>query len=201
MLPVLARFNGQPQVDAGGNIVYAFPDLQQTAGPTVRCPDWLAAGPRVGAGAAAPAVSWQRFHGLQQMVGGTVRCASWLDARNRLEVHAAPPAAPHRPCPPAPHPRAQGWLGRGQQQRGGLPSAPALEQRWQLTAASAGQKLGVIALGAFNLVGVSCDWFVSSVCSRDLGRFIGWPGVVGSAGEGAGPGAGRERAPRPACHS
>lgn len=32
MLPVLARFNGSPRVDASGNIVYEFPELQQTAG-------------------------------------------------------------------------------------------------------------------------------------------------------------------------
>jgi hypothetical protein len=31
MLPVLGRFNGSPQVDSQGNIVYTFPDLQQTA--------------------------------------------------------------------------------------------------------------------------------------------------------------------------
>ncbi|KAL4438713.1 hypothetical protein ABPG77_006317 [Micractinium sp. CCAP 211/92] len=31
MLPVLARFNGSPQVDAAGNIVYTFPELQTTA--------------------------------------------------------------------------------------------------------------------------------------------------------------------------
>ena len=34
------------------------------------------------------------------------------------------------------------------------PASAALEQRWQLTAASAGQKLGAVALGALNLVGV-----------------------------------------------
>jgi hypothetical protein len=32
MLPVLARFNGSPQVDERGDIVYSFPDLQTTAG-------------------------------------------------------------------------------------------------------------------------------------------------------------------------
>lgn len=31
MLPVLARFNGRPEVDGRGNIVYSFPELQQTA--------------------------------------------------------------------------------------------------------------------------------------------------------------------------
>lgn len=31
MLPVLARFNGSPEVDDAGQIVYVFPDLQQTA--------------------------------------------------------------------------------------------------------------------------------------------------------------------------
>lgn len=31
MLPVLARFNGSPEVDDAGNIRYTFPDLQQTA--------------------------------------------------------------------------------------------------------------------------------------------------------------------------
>jgi hypothetical protein len=31
MVPVLARFNGTPGVDAQGNIVYTFPDLQTTA--------------------------------------------------------------------------------------------------------------------------------------------------------------------------
>ncbi|EFN52698.1 hypothetical protein CHLNCDRAFT_138698 [Chlorella variabilis] len=73
MLPVLARFNGSPRVDASGNIVYEFPELQQTAG----------------AGA-----------------------------------------------PPPPKQRS------------------AREARWQLTAASAGQKLGAVALGAVNLIGV-----------------------------------------------
>jgi hypothetical protein len=32
MLPVLARFNGSPQVDERGDIVYSFPELQTTAG-------------------------------------------------------------------------------------------------------------------------------------------------------------------------
>lgn len=39
-------------------------------------------------------------------------------------------------------------------QRAAPPKAAAYEQRWQLTAASAGQKLGAVALGALNLVGV-----------------------------------------------
>ncbi|KAL4440143.1 hypothetical protein ABPG75_003144 [Micractinium tetrahymenae] len=73
MLPVLARFNGSPQVDAAGNIVYAFPELQATATATQR---------------------------------------------------AAPP------------------------------KTAAYEQRWQLTAASAGQKVAAVALGALNLAGV-----------------------------------------------
>jgi hypothetical protein len=73
MLPVLARFNGRPEVDDAGQILYVFPDLQQTA------------------------------------------------------------TAARRPSPPAP---------------------AAMEQRWQLTAASSGQQLGAIALGALNLVGV-----------------------------------------------
>lgn len=34
------------------------------------------------------------------------------------------------------------------------PGSAALEQPWQLTQASGGQKLGVVALGAANLVGV-----------------------------------------------
>lgn len=72
MLPVLARFNGNPEVD-DAQILYVFPDLQQTA------------------------------------------------------------TAARRPSPPAP---------------------AAMEQRWQLTAASAGQQLGVIALGVLNLCGV-----------------------------------------------
>ncbi|KAL4438711.1 hypothetical protein ABPG77_006315 [Micractinium sp. CCAP 211/92] len=73
MLPVLARFNGSPQVDAAGNIVYTFPELQATAKASL----------------------------------------------------------------------------------GGMPRREAAyEKRWQLTAASAGQKLGVAALGALNLFGV-----------------------------------------------
>ena len=42
MVPVLARFNGQPRVDPQGRLTYAFPDLQQTAkvhraAPLLRC--------------------------------------------------------------------------------------------------------------------------------------------------------------------
>ena len=37
MLPVLARLGGEPQVDAGGNILYRFPTLQQTGGVVGRC--------------------------------------------------------------------------------------------------------------------------------------------------------------------
>lgn len=37
MLPVLARFNGSPEVDAGGQIRYVFPDLQQTATVRATC--------------------------------------------------------------------------------------------------------------------------------------------------------------------
>ena len=38
-----------------------------------------------------------------------------------------------------------------------------MEQRWELTAASAGQKLGAIALGAVNLVGVVALTFMLQV--------------------------------------
>ncbi|KAI7841022.1 hypothetical protein COHA_005250 [Chlorella ohadii] len=79
VLPVLARFNGRPEVDDAGQIQYVFPDLQQTA------------------------------------------------------------TAARRPSPPAP---------------------AAMEQRWQLTAATAGQQLGAIGLGAVNLVGVAALTFM-----------------------------------------
>lgn len=39
-------------------------------------------------------------------------------------------------------------------QRAEPPKAAAYELRWQLTAASAGQRVGAVALGALNLVGV-----------------------------------------------
>ncbi|KAI3430860.1 hypothetical protein D9Q98_009269 [Chlorella vulgaris] len=73
MVPVLARFNGTPGVDAQGNIVYTFPDLQTTATAS--------------------------------------RAAA-------------------------------------------VPADMALEQPLKLTAASQGQKLGAVALGAVNLLGV-----------------------------------------------
>jgi len=43
MIPVLARFNGYPQVSKAGAIVYAFPELQVTAGNSERqaIPDFL----------------------------------------------------------------------------------------------------------------------------------------------------------------
>ena len=38
MIPVLQRFDGQAQVDAEGNIVYCFPELQKTAAVSKRAP-------------------------------------------------------------------------------------------------------------------------------------------------------------------
>lgn len=43
VLPVLARFNGMPEVDDAGQIQYVFPDLQQTATVSKGAPSMLAA--------------------------------------------------------------------------------------------------------------------------------------------------------------
>lgn len=57
-----------------------------------------------------------------------------------------------------------------------------MEQRWQLTAASAGQQLGVIALGVLNLCGVVALTFmlqasgsILSAAVRDYMRNCGVP--------------------------
>lgn len=62
--------------------------------------------------------------------------------KQRMQEPYASPARPPTSC--TVQARRRGWA----------PASPALEQRWQLTAASAGQKLGAVALGAVNLVGV-----------------------------------------------
>lgn len=36
MVPALVRFSGQPEVDARGNLLYTFPELQTTSGARVR---------------------------------------------------------------------------------------------------------------------------------------------------------------------
>ena len=46
VLPVLARFNGRPEVDDAGQIQYVFPDLQQTATVSVRVPSFTPAASR-----------------------------------------------------------------------------------------------------------------------------------------------------------
>ena len=36
VVPVLVRFNGHPEVDEGGNLLYTFPQLQTTSSMRVR---------------------------------------------------------------------------------------------------------------------------------------------------------------------
>ncbi len=52
VLPVLARFNGRPEVDNAGQIQYVFPDLQQTATVSVWFPNLTLTGSK----------SWASLH-------------------------------------------------------------------------------------------------------------------------------------------
>lgn len=100
MLPVLGRFNGSPQVDSQGNIVYTFPDLQQTA----------------------------------------------TAARRQAPLRGV-----------------------------------TLEKLWELTAASAGQKLAAVALGAVNIVGIGYLSLLLVEPSNQLALIqggLGWVGAV-----------------------